>query len=144
MDVCSLPFNRFVGLVSGKRDGRPVVRLVPQPHHLNHVGTVHASVLSAIAEASAGQAVIERFAETLSISAAVLRSAKTKFRRPAVAEDELTGLGTIDDDVAVAFADTLASRGRALLDISVTIVQHQEAVLRGTFTFFASTTDRAS
>ncbi len=43
MNILDLPFNQFVGLAFVQRDGRDVVYLEPEDHHLNHVGTIHAA-----------------------------------------------------------------------------------------------------
>lgn len=138
MDVCSLPFNKFIGLTLSKLDGRSVIQLTPCDHHLNHVGTVHASLISAIAEAAAGLAILERFPDLAETAVPVLRSAMSKYRQPATVTSALYGTGSISDTAAVEFEKQLASRGRALLDISVTVRQFEKEVFRGTYTFFAA------
>ena len=52
MDGTQLPFNRLVGLETSTGD--LLVSLQAGPQHGNHLGTVHASALLAVAEAGAG------------------------------------------------------------------------------------------
>ena len=54
MDVSTLPFNKYLGLHIGRSDDKSTVILEPRTHHLNHVGTVHATVIYGIAEAASG------------------------------------------------------------------------------------------
>lgn len=64
------PLGAYLGLepVEAAR-ARAVVRLAPQPHHLNSVGRVHGAVLSALADQAAALA-----ANTISNGALVLEN----------------------------------------------------------------------
>jgi len=54
MDVTQLPFNRFIGL-ERLADGSAFLVSIPDgPQFKNHLGTVHASALLAVAEAGSG------------------------------------------------------------------------------------------
>jgi acyl-coenzyme A thioesterase PaaI-like protein len=134
MDIANLPFNKVIGL---KTEDTHVV-LSPQPQHLNHVDTIHAAVIFGIAEAAAGQCLLCRFPDLAQDYGAVLRGATAKYRRPASVAQELRGIGVLDDNVAKSFFDTLQSRGRAILDIPVSVMQGDLEVFTGTFTWFAA------
>jgi len=51
--VLDLSFNRFIGLQGA--DEPHLLRLPASERYLNHIGTVHASALVALAEASSGE-----------------------------------------------------------------------------------------
>ena len=51
MNVTQLPFNRLLGLELGADDNSSLVCLPDGPQYTNHLGTVHASALLAVAEA---------------------------------------------------------------------------------------------
>ncbi len=133
MDIAKLPFNKVLGI---KADGRQIV-LVPHMQHLNHVETVHAVVIFGVAEAASGLCLLDRFPEFTQSFVAVLRNATTKYRRPAIADSELRGTGTLNDDTAVEFLATLQSRGRAMVDIPVSVMQDGLEIFSGNFTWFA-------
>ncbi len=54
MDVTALPFNRFLGLQTAPPDSGFLVTLPGSPDFTNHLNTVHASALLAVAEAGSG------------------------------------------------------------------------------------------
>lgn len=132
MHIDDLPFNRTLGLTV---DGNSIV-LQPAPEHQNHVGTVHATVIYGIAEAAAGQCLLSRFPELTDSFVAVLRSSKAKYRRPAAADADLRAVGVIDDNAADAFVTALQSRGRATIDVTSTVCQHNIEIFTGTFSWF--------
>ena len=51
MDVSQLPFNHYIGLELASQESGFLVSLPEDPKYTNHVGTVHASALLAVAEA---------------------------------------------------------------------------------------------
>jgi acyl-coenzyme A thioesterase PaaI-like protein len=54
MDVISLPFNRLIGLEAGSPESGFLLSLPAGVQYTNHLGTVHASALFAVAEAASG------------------------------------------------------------------------------------------
>ena len=138
MDVCTIPFNNWLGMSSVATDTGTVVSLSPQPHHLNHLGTVHAAVIFAAAEAASGQAPLDHFADLAESAMLVLRSSTTKYRAPAVAGGPLTAQAHIGAEAVDAFRRQLASRGRALIEVTAGVVQDGQDVFRGTYTFFGA------
>jgi acyl-coenzyme A thioesterase PaaI-like protein len=60
MDVTQVPFNRHIGLEVAA-DAGFLVSLPDGPQSTNHVGTVHASALLAIAEAGTGAFLGQQF-----------------------------------------------------------------------------------
>ncbi len=64
MNVTQLPFNRLVGLVPAKVDSGLLVTLPDGPQYLNHLGTVHAGALLAVAEAGSGVILLDQLGDT--------------------------------------------------------------------------------
>lgn len=138
MDISSLPFNQLLGVTT---DGNAVL-LVPKHEHTNHIGTVHATVIFGIAEIASGVRLLQRFPNLGEDHGAVLRSSEVKFRRPGIVSPgnepsaELRGLGELDEIDATQFLEKLESRGRATLDVTVTVTQGKERLFNGTYTWF--------
>lgn len=143
MDISSLPFNKLLGVAT---DGDSVV-LTPRLEHTNHVGTVHATVIFGIAEIASGVCLLDRFPRLGEKHGAVLRSSSVKFRRPGIVSQgdepsvELRALGAVDDSDATDFLEKLASRGRATIDVAVTVTQSEERLFTGSYTWFAARKD---
>jgi len=141
MDVSTLPFNQHLGLRVGSANGRPAVVLRPGGHHLNHVGTVHAAAVYGLAEAASGQCLLGRFPDLVDSHVAVLRSAAVKYRRPAAADAQLRARGALDEETAVAAQEKLDARGRATVDVEVSVTQNDTEVFSGTFRWFVAARD---
>ncbi|MEM7315934.1 MAG: YiiD C-terminal domain-containing protein, partial [Planctomycetota bacterium] len=135
MEIQDLPFNRWLGLqVDGDR-----ISLEPQEQHLNHVGTVHATVIFGVAEAATGSFLLKRFPELPNAYVALLRESNIKYRRPSALGSTILAQGSLSDEDASRFLATLESRGRATVEIAVTVTQSDTEVFAGTFKWFATT-----
>lgn len=53
MNITAIPFHQYLGLEFAEPPY--LLQLRAQQHHTNHLGTIHASVLIAVAEAGSGQ-----------------------------------------------------------------------------------------
>ena len=82
MDVTQLPFNRLIGLESSAADSGLLVSLPDGPQYTNHLGTVHAAALLAVAEAGSGAFLARRLGGETGL-VPVVRRLESKFRRPA-------------------------------------------------------------
>lgn len=134
MDLTSIPFNNELGLtIAGES-----VQLPPEARHLNHLGTVHAAVVYAIAETAAGISTLLRFPELAKTHVAVLRGSTAKYRRPAVAGDVICGVGSLDENAVPTFEESLKTRGRATLETFASVSQNDVEVFTGKFTWFVS------
>jgi acyl-coenzyme A thioesterase PaaI-like protein len=118
MKITDLPFNAFIGLIPSKRAGY-ALSLPADPNYANHLGTVHASALLALAEATSGDYLLTRFPEIAFEVVPVVRRLEAKFKKPAIGE--LYALATAADTSRVEFIATLTTRGRALLAIDVEV-----------------------
>ena len=79
--VTELPFNKFIGIEPAD-DSAQILRLPSGGQYLNHLGTVHASALLALAEASSGEFLLHHFGSGSGVIP-VVRWIEAKFRKPA-------------------------------------------------------------
>ena len=131
MDIASLPFNQHLGIAVD--DGAIV--LSPETQHMNHVDTVHASVLYGLAEAASGLCLLNTYTE-LASHTALLRSAEVKYRKPAFPDSELRAAAALRDTDPELFMKKLVEKKRGTLDLNVSIQQKEVEVFRGVFTWF--------
>jgi len=115
MSVLTLPFNSFLGLEPASEPGQ-LLRLPADPKYLNHLGTVHASALLALAEASSGEFLFRHFGSAEGILP-VVRRLESKFRKPA--NGAVTSNASAPAEALTQLTPDLAAKGRALLPITV-------------------------
>lgn len=127
MEITEIPFNRFVGLVRSGQAGR-VLTLPEGPQYANHLGTLHASALLTLAEASSGEYMIREFAELDATGVLpVVRRVEARFRRPG--RGAVSSAVHVDPAKKAEFVATLAARGRALLEVQVEVYDASETHL---------------
>jgi acyl-coenzyme A thioesterase PaaI-like protein len=132
MNVADIPFNRFLGL----RKEESALTLPADARYDNHIGTVHASAQFALAEAASGQWLLDTFGDESAAYLAVVRKAEAKYRRPATGG--LSAKAEVAAQETERFRDTLARRGRAVIEVRVQVVGADNAVtLEATFEWFA-------
>ncbi|MFN0077217.1 MAG: DUF4442 domain-containing protein [Prosthecobacter sp.] len=112
--VLDLPFNRFIGLQ--KADEPQMLMLPAGRQYLNHLGTVHASALLALAEASSGEWLLRQLGGLTGVIP-VVRRLESKFRKPANGAVK-SSVTTKAEPIEALKAD-LAAKGRALIEVSV-------------------------
>ena len=61
MNIVTIPFHEYLGLELAEPPN--LLQLKAQPHHANHLGTIHASVLIAIAEAGSGMFLVQHLSD---------------------------------------------------------------------------------
>ena len=62
MDVTRLPFNQLLGVEASAPDSGFLVSLPAGPQYANHLGTIHAGALLAVAEAGSGAYLVRQLA----------------------------------------------------------------------------------
>jgi acyl-CoA thioesterase FadM len=112
--VTEIPFNRFVGLQPAEDPA--LLRLPEGGQYLNHIGTVHASALLALAEASSGEFLLKHLGLHQGI-VPVVRRLEAKFRKPAHGAVTSTVSTPIESLTKVKLE--LEAKGRALTEIAV-------------------------
>ena len=134
MDISELPFNRWLGI--HVEEG--AVRLLPSESHMNHLGTVHATVIYGLAEAASGHWLLHQFRNLQHTHHVVLRGSKVKYRRPAVMGNGIIGTGSCPADVADSFSSTLLDRGRATIEVLAAVTQGETELFNGSFRWLAT------
>lgn len=137
MNILEVPFNLHLGFTFAEHDGKDVVCLVPQPSHLNHLGTIHAGALYSLAEAACGHELMNRIGSISDEVFAVVRAAKVKYRKPA--NGRVIGVVDLDHDTVTAFVEKLQAKGRAMIEVPVRVISDESVeVFTGEFSWFAS------
>jgi acyl-coenzyme A thioesterase PaaI-like protein len=135
MHATDLAINQALGMQLVTPDNAHMLEMPETPLHLNHVGTVHASVQFALAEASSGEFLLRHLGETQSQVFAVLRTSEVKFRKPA--HGTLRASARFADNNADTFSTELAARGRALVSVAVEVSDMQGVItMTGQFDWF--------
>jgi acyl-coenzyme A thioesterase PaaI-like protein len=119
MDVTQLPFNRLLGLESAADDGGFLVSLPDGPQYGNHLGTVHASALLAVAEAGSGAFLVRQLGPGEGV-VPVVRRLEAKFRKPA--RGRVFARCPVAAQEVERWSAELAARGRVLAPIPVEVV----------------------
>ncbi|MEP6670410.1 MAG: DUF4442 domain-containing protein [Chthoniobacter sp.] len=113
--VTELPFNQFIGLQPADSPEK-LLQLPAGEQYGNHLGTVHASALLALAEASSGEFLLRHFGSSEGV-VPVVRRLEAKFRKPA--NGSVTSVASAAPEALTQLNTDLAARGRALITISV-------------------------
>jgi len=117
MNVTELPFNNFIGLKISDKNGY-FLMLENRSEYRNHLQTVHASALFALAEASSGYFLLNQFPELTDI-VPVVRRAETKYKKPAMGSVfSKAGFQEIEKSEVLHM---LRQKGRALLKVEVSL-----------------------
>ena len=138
MQVTELPYNQLIGLEKSK-DPRYLLQLSSNVQYGNHLGTVHAAALYALAEASCAQLLITELGQLSNQFVPVLRSAEVKYSKPAVGSVFSTAIFVHTNKIEIE--STLIQKKRILLTIQVQLFsQTGEKVMQGNFDWFISAT----
>jgi acyl-coenzyme A thioesterase PaaI-like protein len=117
MDVT--PFNRLVGLEAEDPASECLVSLPEGPQYANHLGTVHASALLAVAEAGSGAFLLRSMGSGEGF-VPVVRRIEAKFKKPA--SGRIYARSTTPPDEVARWSSELASRGRLSAAVSIEVV----------------------
>lgn len=118
-DILDLPFNRFLGIVRSDRPELGALMLPGRASYHNHVGTVHAAALYALAETSSGDALVRAFADVRERYVPLLRRGEIKYSRPA--RGTMYGSARIGDAERAALRTDLDRRGRGTMAYDATV-----------------------
>lgn len=134
--VVDLPFNQFIGLQQASEPN--LLTLPAGGQYLNHLGTVHASALLALAEASSGEFLIKHLGHVEGLIP-VVRRLESKFRK--LAHGSVTSTITTKPEQLDIVISDLEAKGRALVSIAVELHdQDAEHVLSATVDWFIAKT----
>jgi acyl-coenzyme A thioesterase PaaI-like protein len=119
VDVTQLPFNRLIGLEPAAANSGFLVSLPAGSQYANHLGTVHASALLAVAEAGSGAFLIQKLGDATGF-VPVVRRLDAKFRKPATGC--VSARAVVADAEIARWSSELASRGRVLATVPVEVL----------------------
>jgi acyl-coenzyme A thioesterase PaaI-like protein len=135
MDVTKLPFNHFIGLKLSDKNGY-LLMLENCPEYRNHLDTVHASALFALAEASSGHFLINEFSEITDI-VPVVRKVETKYKKPA--SSCVFSKAKFQDVEKNEVLSMLKQKGRTLLKVEVSLFDDADVlIMQSTFEWFVT------
>ena len=135
MHVTDLAINKTLGMQLASPGSGHILEMPETPLVLNHVGTIHASVQFALAEASSGEFLLRHLGDAQSHVFAVLRTAEVKFRKPA--HGSLRAAARFAEGTGAALSEELAARGRALTSVQVEVSDTQGVVtMTGRYDWF--------
>lgn len=126
MDVTTLPFNRLLGLQRGAEDAGTLVSLPASDQYANHLGSVHAGALLAVAEAGSAEFLLRHFGAVDGV-VPVVRRLDAKFRRPA--HGRVSARAAVDEGALGRLTADLQAKGRALIGVSVEVVDEDGVVV---------------
>ena len=126
MDVIALPFNRFLGLEKEFPESGLLVSLPASAQYTNHLGTVHASALLAVAEAGSAELLVRYFGDVTGY-APVVRRLEAKFRK--LARGRVSARASVEPGAFSRLSSELEAKGRALIGISVEVVDKDGIVV---------------
>ena len=126
MRVVDLPFNAFIGLSDARAEEGLLISLPDSPHYQNHVGTVHASALMAVAEAASGAWLVQAFA-AVPDGLPLVRTFTAQFRKPA--RGAVHGRCVTTEQAAEVWTKDFASRGKAVAPVAVEVVDEAGTVV---------------
>lgn len=136
MDVTQIPFNQFLGIKKAADTATHLLEIGDSVSYTNHLGTVHASVQLALAEASSGEFLLHTLPEFGDKVLAVVRRVEAKFKNP-MQGPVFSRAATPEADLKRS-AEALSTKGRAILPVTIEIVDTAGTVgLVATFEWFA-------
>lgn len=126
MDILALPFNRRIGLARSDR-ADSLLSLPDDPGYGNHLGTVHAGALLALAENTSGEYLLRTFPSLPFPVVPVVRRVEAKFRRPA--RGAVHSRAEASAAACAEFIALMNSRGHGRITIPVTVHDASDAVV---------------
>ena len=118
MDITKLPFNSFIGIEVSQQEGF-LLSLPANERYTNHLGTVHAGALMALAEAASGEVLLQSIGHIADSIIPVVRRFECKFRKPA--HGEIMARAVLSDTARDHLLADLSSKKRSSIEIVVDI-----------------------
>ena len=122
MDVTSIPFHAHLGLEVASPPH--LLQLSPRDVHQNHLGTIHASVMIAVAEAGSGLFLQQHLEEDVARLGGrilpIIRRIDAKFHQAGT--DKIIAKSMMDVAELPAFMEQLRARQRARITVPIQVV----------------------
>ncbi|MBP6864604.1 MAG: DUF4442 domain-containing protein [Candidatus Didemnitutus sp.] len=138
MQPTDLALSQALGIVAAPPGAAHLLELSPGALTHNHVGTLHAAVQFALAEAASAACLQRDFPDAGAVFA-VVRGAQVKYRRAATGD--LLAYARPDDDTREHLAHDLATRTRSSATVVVELKDRAgQLVFQGHFDWFIACT----
>jgi acyl-coenzyme A thioesterase PaaI-like protein len=135
MDISEIPFSKFIGIQKSERNDDSIFKIEERNEFHNHLETLHASVLFALAESTSGEFLANQFKDLTLDVIPVVRKAEIKYSKP--------GKGTVyskADFVGMnseEIINELVVKGRVIIKVRVDVFnENQEKLLTSVFDWF--------
>lgn len=119
MKTTEVPFNKHLDIKSTEENSEFLLYLNAKEKHLNHLGTIHASVLFSLAEATSGEFLLNSFKSISKDVIPVVRKAEVKFRK--VVNGKISAKAELVGTTIEEVLDELKKRERALIKVKAEI-----------------------
>ncbi|HEX8376984.1 MAG TPA: YiiD C-terminal domain-containing protein [Pedobacter sp.] len=140
MKITELPFNKLIDLNFAGDDDSYILTLEDNNKYTNHLGTVHASALFSLAEATSGQFLLTNFPDYKGNLIPVVRKAEVKYKKPAFGQ--IYSTATILEDTIENINEQIATRSRAIVKLKVDLFDSKKvSVMTADFEWFVSKSD---
>ena len=134
MTTLEIPMNKYLGIYK-IRDDEFLLAMEADEKLQNHVGTLHATALFGLAEASSGEFLLEEFSEMIAEVIPVVRKAEIKFSKPSSGRVKSKAMFFESEKVDVLYQ--LETSKRALVKVKVDIYNEAgQNVLYSIFQWF--------
>jgi len=137
MEISSVPFVAHNGLQIDETNN---LVLPFTPNVENHLATVHAGAQFLLAESASGYYLLTAFPEYVGKVIPLLRQSTIKYRQQA--RGTLRSQVVLDDGAAEKFSYALSEKGRALIDLTVEVIDDAgELTCSASFRWFVQLAD---
>jgi len=119
MDITQVPFNRWLGITRVPDGSGYLLELGDSPAFRNHLGTVHASVQFALAEATSAEYLLTAFPELSGKVVAVVRRLEMKYKAPIMGR--IMSKATVAQEETEQFLRQFHSKGVGLIGVGVEV-----------------------
>jgi hypothetical protein len=136
MHIIDLPYNQLIGLtVSNKPEYQ--LMLDADKKYTNHVQTVHAAALFALAEGTCGHFLLSNFEGIAENVFPLLRKSEVKYKKPAIGA--IYSKVELLNDTIENFTKNFLEKSRALMLLKVELLDEKGIlVFQGDFEWFIS------
>jgi hypothetical protein len=136
MKITDLPFNKLIGM-NVSTDSDYLLSLGDKSDYTNHLGTVHASALFSLAEATSGHFLLINFPKFDSGLIPVVRHVEIKYKKPA--NGQINSTAQLIDNTFDDIEEQLLTRKRALVKLKVELFDTNKTnVMTGDFEWFVT------
>ncbi len=132
LHMCDLPFNVMIGMGKCAPEEEGFLCLEDDSKYHNHVGTVHASALYGLGEATAGQVMVELLGDRVDEFLVLLARSEGKYRKPA--QGRIRSFVQTPQEELDELKQTLTRKSRARQSV-VTELRNDDDDVVGIFTF---------